>query len=134
MKILYIVTEQEDYLSDGILYGLRMLYGPDVIDFPKKECMYVGNKGNVDYGRGFTLWGLLPDLNIDRDHAKEQVDNGYFDIIIFSDIYRQQEIYTHWNVYLLLEQAKKQGKKIVFLDGSDDGKPAVTEAFNQTTY
>jgi hypothetical protein len=134
MKILYITPPTEDYLSDGILYGLRRMYGPDVVDYPKKECMYVGNKDLVDYGGGFTLWGLLPDLNIDRDHVQEQVVQGYYDIIVFSDIYHLQEIYTFYNVYLILQKNKDMGKKFVFLDGSDDGKPAVTEAFNWGTY
>jgi len=134
MKILYITTEIEDYISDSIFYGLRMEYGPDVVDFPKKESMYIGGKDLVDYGGGFTLWGLLPDLNIDREHVLEQLDEGYYDVIIFSDIYRQQESYTHWNVYRRLEKTKELGKKMVFLDGSDDGKPAVTEAFNWGPY
>lgn len=134
MKILYITTETEDYLSDGILYGLRSEYGPDVVDFPKKESMYLGGKDLVSYGGGFTLWGNLPELNIDRDHILEQLENKYYDVIVFSDIYRQQEVYTHWNVYLLLQKQKEAGKKIVFLDGSDDGKPTVYDALQWGPY
>lgn len=134
MKILYLTLPTEDYVEDSMLYGLRMEYGTDVVDFPKKRVMYIGGKGGVDYGGGFTLWGLLPELKIDRNNILEQINNGYYDVIIFGNIYRQQDIYTHWNVYLFLEKVKKQGKKLVFIDGTDDGKPAVTEAFNWGTY
>lgn len=134
MKILYLTLETEDYVEDSVLYGLRMKYGADVVDFPKKESMYIGGKDGVDYGGGFTLWGLLPDIAIDRDKMLEKIESGVFDVIIFANIYRQQDIYTHWNVYLLLEKMKNMGKKIVFIDGTDDGKPAVTEAFNWGPY
>lgn len=134
MKILYITTGVEDYLSDGILYGLRKLYGPDVVDFPKKESMYVNYQEDISYGSGFTLWRLLPDLNIDREHVREQIEAGYYDIIVFSDIFRQLEVFAHWNVYKLLEQTREMGKKIVFLDGTDDGKVTITETFQWGTY
>lgn len=134
MKILYITTETEDYLSDGILYGLRQRFGTDVVDFPKKEVMYEGQKDMVDYGGGFTLWGMLPDLDIDRENMQDKLADGYFDLIIFSDIYRLQEAFTHWNVYLLFETIKKQGKKVIFLDGTDDGKPTVYDATHWGTY
>jgi hypothetical protein len=134
MKILYITTDMEDYLSDGILYGLRMKYGSDVIDFPKKESMYEGGKNIVDYGGGFTLWGLLPNILIDRENMQERVDNNEFDVIVFSDIYRQQEPFSHWTVFLLFENCKIAGKKLVFLDGTDDGKPTVYDALHWGTY
>lgn len=133
MKVLYLINQQEDYLADSVMYGLRMKLGADLVDFPKKEVMYQNssmNKADI-YGFGFTLWKLLPDIEIDRDHVFDEVMNDAYDVIIFSDIYRQQNLFAHWTVFDIFKNSKA---KFSFLDGSDDGFPTVCDAFHRGIY
>ena len=67
-RILYLTTPGEDYLQDQLLYGLRMLLGPRCVDWPRKDVMYetCPTPKSELYGRGFTLWKLLPEIEIDR--------------------------------------------------------------------
>ncbi|VAX30390.1 hypothetical protein MNBD_NITROSPIRAE01-677 [hydrothermal vent metagenome] len=113
MKILFITTDVEDYLSDSLLHGFRQLFGKDVTDFPKKYCMYKNYPSSQKlYGNGFTLYRTLDDLSTDRSQVFEKVKNQYFNLIIFSDIYRQ-----YGYLYQLLPYLKKENT--IICDGED---------------
>ncbi|NOY84610.1 MAG: glycosyltransferase family 1 protein [Nitrospirae bacterium] len=113
MKILFITTDVEDYLSDALLHGLRQLFAQDVIDFPKKHCMYKTFPSSQQiYGNGFTLYRTLEDIPLDRTQTFEQVKKGIFDLIVFSDIYRQYGYLTQ-----LLPYLKKENT--IVCDGED---------------
>ncbi len=133
MNILYITTPQEDYLSDSVFYGLRQKLGADVVDYPKKECMYQNYGEKELYGFGFTLWKKLEDIEIDRKDPFAQMFEGAFDYVIFSDIYRQQSVFAHFTVFDWFDLTPKK-TKFVFLDGSDDGFPTVYDAIQRGTY
>ena len=45
MKILFITHWYPNYVPDLLLHGLRKLMGPDVVDFPRKDCLYEGVLG-----------------------------------------------------------------------------------------
>ena len=45
MKILFLTHPYPNYVPDLLLHGLRKLLGPDVIDFPRKDCLYDGILG-----------------------------------------------------------------------------------------
>ena len=84
MRILFITTLQANYLPDLILHGLRKLMGPDVVDFPKKECLYQGILG-LAVCPDDQLWpGWFPsdNGNIDREDIGRKVDTGYLKYII----------------------------------------------------
>ena len=141
MKILFLTKEYGDCVGDQIFYGLRKLYGVDCIDFPHKDIMYKNDiTPSVNmYGRGFTTWKNLPEIKIDGKKIFEMIAEpvkdknylgDYFDVIIFQRIFEQQKLF----VYLKLVGALTAKSKIVFLDGEDEGFPAVTEAFNFGTY
>lgn len=141
MKILFLTKEYGDCVGDQIFYGLRKIYGADCVDFPPKDIMYKNSiMPSVNmYGRGFTTWKNLPEIKIDRkkifkmiaDPVKDKNYMGdYFDVIIFGRIFKQQELF----VYLKLVGVLQAKSKIVFIDGEDEGFPAVTEAFNFGTY
>ena len=56
MKILFITPDTSkkvasDFLSDGLLHGLRELYGENVIDYPGSWYMYQDEvkKRNFDF-------------------------------------------------------------------------------------
>jgi len=108
----------EDYLQDLLLIGLRNICGKEVVDFPKKEVMY--NTCEIPdeelYGRGFTVWKKLEDIEVDRTRIWERLDQGEFELVIFSSVWRQQNF---------LQKFQREGlwrkSKLVFIDGEDAG-------------
>ncbi|HTC73142.1 MAG TPA: hypothetical protein VK655_09655 [Solirubrobacteraceae bacterium] len=120
-RILLVNSNHEDYLADGVFHGLRTLLGADVIDFPKAEYLY-DTAGPAVLGRvrggAFTLYGLLPDLAVDRDHLLPRALDGEFDLVIFGDIWRSFGLWTEWG-----PQLKAAGVPLAVLDGSDRVEP-----------
>jgi hypothetical protein len=115
MRILYFTSNVEDYLSDGLLHGLRAILGDAVVDFPKKYSMYKSypqDKASSLYGRGFSLYRTLDDISIDRSDIRNELRSGKFDAIVFSDIGRQFE-------YLVTHIRWLEGRKIAVVDGGD---------------
>lgn len=112
MKILFLTTEREDYLQDSILHGLRNLIGSDVIDYPQKKILYKPFKRIDTYGRGFTLYNLLDNIEVDRDNIEEKLKDNIFDLVIFGSIQRQVALYIKYKKYL------NEGKTLLF-DGED---------------
>lgn len=121
MKVLFITTPGEDYLSDGLLHGFKKLLGSEsVIDYPKKEILYNTVQPEVHAqirGAGFTLYtGLLEDIRIDRFNILEKVSQNYFTLIVFSDIHRQFGWFTQLRPWLT-------SKNTIIIDGADSEKP-----------
>jgi hypothetical protein len=112
---LYFTSNEEDFLSDGLMHGLRSLLGDQLLDFPKNELMYDSApdalRQNV-HGRGFTLYGRLPDRPLDRYRVLYQAMIGRFDLIVFSDIQRQFG-------YLMQLWGRTGDTPIALIDGSD---------------
>lgn len=97
MKILYfpIISESVlhspnagDYLCDTVFHGLRSLLGEDVVDTHRLWHLYEKDlneepeKFKKLWGKGFTTYGLLPDLDIDRSDILNKIKNKYYDCII----------------------------------------------------
>ncbi len=120
-RVLLINPNHEDYLTDGVFHGLRTLLGGDAVDFPKAEYAYKtvtpGVLGRVR-GGGFTLYGLLEDVSIDRDHLLPRAIAGEFDLVVFGDIWRTFGLWTEWGPML-----GKAGVKMAVLDGADRVEP-----------
>ena len=125
MKILYISKfDLPDFMNDMVFHGLRSLLGEEVVDLNEAWYMYddfqkywadrVPGRG-MEYGRGFTLYGRLPKLNIDRTDIESKIKHNYFDKIIFGSIRR----YDHglWERNILY---RYPDKRIVLIDGEDD--------------
>ena len=121
MQILFICDEWEDYLADGLLHGLISLPNLDVIDSPRKDILY---KGGIQFndipdlsvrGGGFTLYGTLFDTNTQayRSHVRRRLQNGYFDAVVISNVWRQWGFLLQWS-HLLSSQP------LLLLDGDDD--------------
>lgn len=114
MNIILFTVENEDYLSDSILHGLRQIHNSRVIDYPKKYCIYKNHPPNKKvYGNGFTLYRTLEDIDIDRTNIESKLKDNYFDLIIISDIQRQQETYKKLLKYLTPSNT-------IILDGEDN--------------
>ena len=114
MKILFIgQCGLGDYQQDATLHGLKSLFGSDCVDVPKIEYMYqsYGDTSRL-YGKGFTLFGLLPDLECDRDDIIAKLRNNYFDLAIYGSIRRSRQYRQHVTGYM-------QPHKIVAIDGED---------------
>ena len=120
-RVLFVNSSTQDYLADGLFHGLRTLLGADAVDFPRAEYLYdtaprefVSNL----YGRGFTLYGLLPDLAVDRHHVLWRALAGEFDLVVFGDIWRSFGLWSEWGPRLAAG-----GVKLAVIDGSDAAKP-----------
>jgi hypothetical protein len=115
--VLFLTSNTEDYLSNGLFHGLRTLLGERVVDFPKSEISY-RNYPNLHgiYGHGFTLYGLLEDLPIDRTLVLDRARQGGFDLIVFGDIWR------YFGSFIELLPALG-GTRVAFLDGADFPAP-----------
>lgn len=123
MKILYISAgKHPDYMGDMILHGLRSIYQQDVIDYP--ICWYMYNdlkekywERNIpdngkSFGRGFTIAGTLPNIQIDRDNIEEKILDHHFDLIIYGSCKRSLD-------HLDLVTSIYKRNEIIFIDGED---------------
>jgi len=123
MKILYISNiglpptfPHEDYLNDCVFHGFRTLFGSDCVDVAKNESMYKGaTDGNRDkmYGKGFTLYGLLDDISVDRTDIESKIKHKNFDFVIYGQVTRSRP-------YIQLVNEHYPRKKIIMLDGEDE--------------
>ena len=92
MKILYLPIINEpalhspaagDYLCDTIFHGLRSVLGEDVVDahrlwhLYKKDLDEEPEKFKKLWGKGFTTYGLLPDLDVDRNDILNNIFSNF---------------------------------------------------------
>jgi hypothetical protein len=108
-----------DYLADGLFHGLRTMLGADVVDFPKAEPMYRSHspeRRDKLRGHGFTLYGLLDDIDVDRHAVLERAQEGEFDLVVVSDIWRTFGLFTEWAPQL-------NGTPMAVVDGADRVEP-----------
>lgn len=97
MSVLVIMPNSEDYLADGLLHGLRTELGASVVDFPKADFLYKSYPEawrGLLYGRGFGLYCLLDDIEIDRNRMFQRATDGEFELIVFADIWRSFGAFT----------------------------------------
>jgi hypothetical protein len=120
-RVLIINPNVEDYLADAVLHGLRSLLGADAVDYPKAEYMYRGaapeTLGRVR-GGAFTLYGLLDDIPIARDHMLERALSHEFDLVVFADIWRSFGLWSQW-----APQLERARVRMAVLDGADRIEP-----------
>ncbi|MCP4748726.1 MAG: glycosyltransferase family 1 protein [Desulfobacteraceae bacterium] len=84
MKILFITHEYSNYVPDLLLHGLRKLMGPDVVDYPRKNCLYEGILGGIICPDDQRFPGWFPGDNgqIDRTDIWAKAATGYFDYVL----------------------------------------------------
>jgi hypothetical protein len=123
MKVLFLAKfDLPDFQSDMIFHGFRSLFGPDVVDYNEAWYMYddfrnywadrIPERG-MSYGRGFTLYGRLPKLEIDRTDIESKIKNHYFDKIVYGSILR-------FDKYLPFIQSFYKPDEIICIDGEDN--------------
>ncbi len=89
-RVLFLTAPHEDYLADGLLHGLRTVLGAEVVDYPKAEFLYDSyplERRSDLYGHGFSLYGLLPDIPVDRHRVLQRALAGEFELVVFADIW-----------------------------------------------
>lgn len=123
MKVLFISDNKlPDFQNDMVFHGLRSLLGDDLVDVNQLWYMYsdtmkehwntrVPNNGK-SYGNGFTLYGLLENINIDRTDIQNKIKNKYYDKIIYGSITR-----CHDYIHDVLDNY--DNNNIIFIDGED---------------
>jgi hypothetical protein len=84
VRILFYTHSYPNYVPDLLLHGLRKLLGPDVIDYPRKDCLYRGVLGLGVCPDGQLCPGWFPsdDGSIDREDIWGKVQRGYFTYIV----------------------------------------------------
>ena len=121
LRILVLTDDREDYLADGLLHGLRQLPGLEVVDYPRKECMYEGGrqcKVAPEFGvrgGGFSLYGFLtePHGGIDRSFIWQRLAAGWFDAVLIGNVWRQWGFLLQWRELFAAQP-------LLLLDGDDD--------------
>jgi hypothetical protein len=116
MKILYLTTETQDYLSDSLLIGLKENNSVEIFEYPGNKFIYHIPELSQDfisnnyYGRGFTLYNKL---NKDLQKTINNLDNiDFYDFVVFSSIYNQ------YNIYKKIKNLVNSNK-IIIVDGDD---------------
>lgn len=118
MTILYLTSSGEDYLQDQILLGLREVLADQVLDHPRKSVLYQNCKVPAQklYGRGFTIWKFLRDIQVNRNDVDQRIKAGEFNTLIFGNIWRQRNEFQRFRSKRYLRHHFHQ---VAFLDGED---------------
>ena len=113
-KVLFLSGSiKTDYLRCLTLQGLKRILGKDCHDYPKINHIY--NGGVSDYGRGFTISGLVShDLHDDdlNKNVEDDIKNKKYDIVIYGSYHRGMPFYG-------LVQQYYDPENIVLLCGED---------------
>ena len=128
MKILYVTDHRQiaiasggfisDYLNDLTFFGLKELFGDDVVDSTPIISLYKEYKDQIHpmylWG-GMTSFWLLEKNTADRSNIKEKIQDKYYDLIIYGAIKRCRDYYD-------LVSKVYPDNKVILLDGNDDSE------------
>ena len=126
MKILYVTNHIDiakasggfinDYQNDLVFYGLRELFGDNVIDSTQIISLYKEYEDKIHpqylWGGMTTFW-LIGENNIDRSDIEEKIKDRYYDLIIYGAIKRCKQYYDLVSKYYPPD-------KIILIDGNDE--------------
>ena len=126
MKIFYVTNHIKisqasggfisDYQNDLVFYGLRELFGDDVVDSTQIISLYKEFEGKIPSQHlwgGMTAFWLIGDNNIDRTNIEEKIKDQYYDLIIYGTIKRCKDYYD-------LVSKHYPANKIILIDGNDE--------------
>ncbi len=91
IKVLFIGNPSFDYLSDGILIGLKQIDDIEVYEYYNNSIIYKEPKNLKDeHGYAFTLGNLL-DKSIQKIHPKER-NLDYYDFFVIGSIFHNYKV------------------------------------------
>ena len=128
MKILYVTNHIDiakisggfinDYQNDLVFYGLRELFGDDVVDSTQIISLYEEYEDKIHpqhlWGGMTTFW-LIGENNIDRSNIEEKIKDRYYDLIIYGAIKRCKQYYDLVSKYY-------PPNKVILIDGNDESE------------
>lgn len=120
MKILFLHSNQQSYITESLFHGMRTLLGNNCVDVPRYDSMYQPLTNGIISklrGNGFTLYGLLKD-------TKQLIEERFFwrkflksyDLIFIGGIWHLEQSEHLWELYKI---HKIDPKKIVIICNSD---------------
>jgi hypothetical protein len=114
MKILFLTSPFPNFVPDLLLHGLRKLLDDEVIDYPRKDCLYSGDLVGFSPEGQINRSFFQPDGNrIDRTDIPRKIAAGYFRYIICDlRIFPQ-----------VLKTLSEIPKGLVVVDGEDYPQP-----------
>ena len=128
MKILYVTNHMDilrasggfinDYQNDLVFYGLRELYGDDVVDSTQILSLYKEHEGKIppqNMWGGMTAFWLIGENNIDRTNIEDKIKDKYYDYIIYGAIKRCKDYYD-------LVSKVYPDNKVILIDGNDESE------------
>jgi hypothetical protein len=128
MKILYVTNYLDiakasggfinDYQNDLLFYGLRELFGDDVVDSTQIPTLYKENEGKIPQQHlwgGMTSFWLIGENNIDRTDIEQKIKDRYYDYIIYGAIKRCKD-------YWFLVSNYYPSNRIILIDGNDESE------------
>jgi hypothetical protein len=96
VRVLFLTDDREDYLADGLLHGLRSTPWVEVVDEPRKHCLYAGGQRSRQCpelevrGGGFNLYGTLSDDGEpERSQIFRKLERSWFDLVVLGNVWRQ---------------------------------------------
>ena len=115
MKILFLSDgEYCDYQRDALFHGLRQRFGEHAVDYPRITSLYEmpdADRAKL-YGKGFTLYGRLPEIDCDRSDVPLKIRRQYYDVVVFGSIWRSRR-------YLREVLRAYPKDRVAFVDGED---------------
>lgn len=108
-----------DYMVDCLFHGLRSELGADCVDAIKIPIWYNTTNRSELYGNGFTIYGLLDDIEVDRTDIPSKIANRYYDQIIVA-IHNNR--FNHSENAAVIEQFTRYGNKVKIVCGNDSQK------------
>lgn len=113
-SVMFLAGPQEDYVADGLFHGLRSLLGADAVDVPRRASMYTDHPDtSTSYGRGFSLYGTLEEIEVDRSRPLERAADGAFDLVVLGTIWRD------WHWWVRAHEIAGTTPRYAFVDGAD---------------
>jgi hypothetical protein len=126
MKILYVTNHLDiarasggfinDYQNDLVFYGLRELFGDDVVDSTQIISLYKDYENKIHprhlWGGMTTFW-LIGENNIDRSDIEEKIKDRYYDFIIYGAVRRCKQYYD-------LVSKVYPADRVILVDGNDE--------------
>jgi hypothetical protein len=105
-----------DYQNDLVFYGLKELFGDDVVDSTPIISLYKEYKEKISSQNlwgGMTTFWLIESDNVDRTNIEEKIKDQYYDLIIYGAIKRCKNYYDLVSKYY-------PPNKVILIDGNDE--------------